>query len=144
MDVDDITETTPQKRPYQKKLDLNSNKEARESLCRVTRMYYNGKICDTAYRNLVYGLSKLLEYDKYALESEMEKRLDALEQAINGAGNTAIDSKDIDNPYAESLKKRLAETEQVKSNIEQRLLEAEKEVKTLRAELSFYAEAAID
>jgi len=134
VEIEDTEKATPRK----KRLGLKTNKQARDSLSKIMRLYYNGGIEDTKFRNLVYAYSKLLEHDKYMFESEMSKRLDAMEQAITGTGKTTIDNKDIDNPYAADLKKRLAETEQVKSSIEQRLLETEKEMKQLKAQLSYY------
>ena len=132
MDIDNIDKVTPSKQ-RKKRLGLDNNKLARASLCKLIRAYYNNELTDTKFKGLVYGMGKLLEYDKYALETEMTKRLDALEQSLKGVGNTTIDQNELDNPYTTDLKKRLAETEQIKSSIEQRLLETEKELKLLRS-----------
>jgi len=116
-----------------KRLVLKNNKSARESLCKLMRAYYSNLIPSVKFRDLIYAFSKLLEYDKHAFESEMTKRLDAIEQALRGIGNTIIDPKDIDSPYAEDLKKRIAEAEQVKYNMEKKLMETECELKILRS-----------
>jgi len=131
MGIADNEKKTPPKR----RLPLDNSKLARASLARLIRSFYNNELGEGKFKALVYGMGKLLEYDKYALESEMTKRLDALEQALKGTGHTTIAPTELDNPYTTDLKQRLAETEQLKSNIEQRLLETEKELKLLRSQL---------
>ena len=131
MGIADSEEKTPPKR----RLPLDNSKLAMASLARLIRSFYNNELAEGKFKALVYGMGKLLEYDKYALESEMTKRLDALEQAVKGTGNTVIAPNELDNPYTTDLKQRLAETEQVKSSIEQRLLETERELKLLRSQI---------
>ena len=75
----------------------------------------------------LYG--KAVDYN----EMEYGKRIEQLEAIIKGTGKTVIDPSELDSPYTAELRQRLAETEQVKSDIEQRLLETENELKLLRS-----------
>jgi len=128
MAIDDNKKKTP------KRLNLKEGKHTRSSLCMLMRSYYNDGLSSTKFRDLVYSYSKLLEHDKHALETETTKRLDALERLIKGEGETVIDSKELNSPYAMDLKKKLIETEQLKRNLEDRLIEVERELKLIKSE----------
>ena len=131
MAIDDIEEKTPSK----KRLNLKDTAAARGSLCALMRQYHNDEIDHTKFKNMIYGYSKLLEYDKHKHETELDKRIEALEVIVKGTGKTVIDPAELSNPYTHELLQRLAETEQVKSSIEQRLLETENELKLLRSRI---------
>jgi len=130
MSIDNNEKSTP------KRLNLKNNKVSRESFARIMRLYWNNDIGDTKFKNLVYSFSKLLEYDKHAFDTEITKRLDALELRLNGGSSTIIDAKELDNPYTADLKRRLAETEQLKSNLQQRLIEMDQELKQIKAQMN--------
>jgi len=62
---------------------LNTLENSRKSLARILRLYAQGKIEDAAYfRNLVYGLSHLLNYWKVEHDLEFEKRLEEIEAKL--------------------------------------------------------------
>jgi hypothetical protein len=97
------------KKTAKKRLSLGDMKAARASLCKLMRLYNNNGIDPAPFRNQVYSFNTLLAYDKQIQETELNKRIEALEQLVKGEGNTLVDSDEIDNPYAESLRKQLAE-----------------------------------
>ena len=129
MDQADTTESNPKKQRF----GLETNKAARSSLCRIMRERRNKEIDSATFRDLVYGFNTLLSHDKHRHEIELDKRIEVLEQIIKGTGKTVIDPAELSNPYTHELLQRLAETEQIKSSIEQRLLETENELKLLRS-----------
>jgi hypothetical protein len=126
-------ENTEKEKTKKKRLSLGDVRAARASLCKLMRQYYNKEIDHATFRNKVYSFNTLLAYDKQITENDLNKRIDLLEQVLKGTGHTTVDPAELENPYTADLKKRLAESEQVKSGIEQRLLETEKELKLLRS-----------
>ena len=124
-----------EKEKPKKRLSLGDIKASRASLCKLMRAYYNGAIDHATFRNTVYSFNALLGQDKHINEMDINKRLDTLERLIKGEGGTVIDSKELNNPYALDLKKKLTETEQLKRNLEDRLLEVERELKRIKAEV---------
>lgn len=131
MGIDDIEKKIPQK----KRLNLKDTAAARGSLCALMRQYHNKQIDHTTFKNMIYGYSKLLEYFKHHHEIELDKRIEALEAVIKGTGQTMIDPSELNSPYNADLKKRLAEAERIKSDMELRLLEMDKELKLLKSKL---------
>jgi len=125
---------TENKTPSKKRLSLGDSKgdKARETLCKLMRARYNNQIDSATFRDLVYGFNTLLAKDKNIQDSERDKRIEKLEQLIKGDGVTQITEKEIDNPYAQSLKKQLSEMEKIKNEIEKRLMEANREIKSLK------------
>jgi hypothetical protein len=112
--------STENDKTKKKRLSLGDIKAARASLCAIMRARYNGAIDSPLSRDLVYGFSKLLGQDKHNLENE---RIEQLEQLVKGSGNTLIDNKDIDSPYAADLRKQLAEAQDKISGLMDQLLE---------------------
>ena len=69
--------------PLDMKLQLNSVKNTRNSMARVTREYTGGKIDHVTFRNLVYMFSQLTNIHRLEKDIEIEKRLKDLENKIN-------------------------------------------------------------
>jgi len=126
---DNLEKTKPKKR-----LSLNDIKSTRASLCKFMRAYYNGAIDHATFRNTVYSFNALLGQDKHINEIDVNKRIDALERLVKGEGETVIDSKELNSPYALDLKKQLKEMEIQKRNTELKLLLVETELKQIKAE----------
>ena len=57
--------------------------EARQQLSRIIKAYFNGELDATLYRNLVYGFSHLLAFQRAELDMDIEKRLEAIEEKLN-------------------------------------------------------------
>ena len=67
---------------FRGRLLLGKHDNARKSLARLTREYAAGNLDGAMYRNLVYGFSVMLNYYKHETETEILKRLEALEQQL--------------------------------------------------------------
>ena len=52
--------------------NLTTPAKARKRLARLLSMQYKGEIEPTVFKNLVYGLSKLLEYFKFEKDLQIE------------------------------------------------------------------------
>jgi hypothetical protein len=63
---------------------LERSESARHSFARVIRAYAKGKIDRETYRDLVYGLSAYMSALKLARDDDLEARIGALEERING------------------------------------------------------------
>jgi hypothetical protein len=61
---------------------MNRIPEARMQMTRLIKAYYLGEIEPVTFRNLVYGLSTLLAFQRAELDQELEKRLDAIEEKL--------------------------------------------------------------
>jgi hypothetical protein len=61
---------------------LDRINEARNQLSRIIRSYSRGDLDRVKYRDLVYGLSALLAFQRAELDQELEKRLDAIEEKL--------------------------------------------------------------
>jgi hypothetical protein len=59
--------------PLDIKLQLNTIKNSRNTLGRLIRLYADGKITHTMFRNLVYSFSHLIGFFKYDLDEEISK-----------------------------------------------------------------------
>jgi hypothetical protein len=89
---------------------LKTAQNVRTTLARLFRLRYNEVIDSAKCRDLVYIARGMLEHDKHLVEVENGKRLDAIERQLCGdKGETIIDSAQIDNPYAQSLRKQVDE-----------------------------------
>ena len=64
------------------RLPMKDHAAARRSLARVIRMRFAGEIDTKRYRDLVYGLSTLLSYFRLDIDCEYERRLEAIETAL--------------------------------------------------------------
>jgi hypothetical protein len=103
MDIDNIEKVTPKK----KRLNLKDSATARKTLCTIMRLYHNDQIDHTKFRNLVYAFSKLLEHDRFMNDCAVNSRLETLEHLIQGEGQTIVDPKELDSPYAVNLREQL-------------------------------------
>jgi hypothetical protein len=83
----------------EKRLALNDYKAARHSLARIIRMRFRGELESDVYRDMVYGLHCMLGFDKLQKETELEKRLNAIEQQRSGV----LDTFDIDRKLRAAL-----------------------------------------
>jgi hypothetical protein len=70
---------------HSRKLRLNTHVGARRTLARLLREYDNGAMESEKFRDLVYGLSKLLDYFRLERELEIEHRLEAIERRLDEA-----------------------------------------------------------
>ena len=127
---DDQTPSTPNKR-----LALKNNAAARESLCKIMRQYYNKEIDHTTFRNMVYGYSVLLGHDKHLTETDINKKIELLESYVKGEGQTVVDGRDIDNPYAQDLKRQLSNEQRINAELQNEILKIKKQLSETRAEI---------
>jgi hypothetical protein len=67
-----------------KVMRLNTIENSRRTLASIIREFHKGKIDETTFRALVYGMSKLLEYFRIEKELQIEERLDAIEDRLEG------------------------------------------------------------
>lgn len=84
--VEDTTKGNDKNRypaPIKMKLQLNTVKNVRNSMARVTREYMIGGIDHVTFRNLVYMFSQLIAVHRLEKDIELEKRLSELEAKIN-------------------------------------------------------------
>jgi hypothetical protein len=102
---------------------LKTAQNVRTTLARLFRLRYNEVIDSAKCRDLVYIARGMLEHDRYLLEAETNKRLDALEQLVKGEGNTNVLPADVDNEYSVSLRRQLAAAEGKISDLTNKLLE---------------------
>ena len=63
---------------------LNTAENTRKTLAKLLREYGRDEIKSMKLRDLIYGISKLLEYFKFEKDAELEKRIEKLEEKING------------------------------------------------------------
>lgn len=80
MNNDSIQKIAP--RPIAFDLRLGNLRSARSTFARIIRGYGRGEIAEDVYRSAIYGLSGLLAYLKTDQEIELERRLEAIEQAL--------------------------------------------------------------
>lgn len=66
--------------PFQ--LRLGSVKACRQSMTRVIREYAKGRVDESLYRALIWGLSQLITYWKLEHDLQIEKRIDELERLM--------------------------------------------------------------
>jgi len=112
-----------------KRLTLTDSKAVRASLCKLARQYHNNQIPDTKIRNLTYILNSILQADKLiSIETELTNKFNQLERLVNGQGGTVIDSKDIDSPYAQNLKKQLDNERKITENLQADILELKRQM----------------
>ena len=64
------------------RINTKSHNTARLSLGRLIRAYQKGEMESQMFRDLTYGMNTLLSYFKHAADLEIEKRLDAIEDAL--------------------------------------------------------------
>ena len=118
-----------------KRLTLTDSKSVRAALCKLARQYHNGQIPDVKIRNLTYVLNSILGADKFInVESELTNKFDQLERLVNGQGGTVIDPKDIDSPYAQNLKKQLANEQRINADLNNEILKIKRELAGIRTE----------
>jgi hypothetical protein len=131
MGIEDSEETKGAK----KRLILNDPKAVRASLCKLARQYLNGEIPDSKIRNLIYNLNSILGADKFInIETELNTKFEQLERMVNGEGGTVIDPKQIDNPYAQSLKKQLENEQKINEDLQADILNMKRQLAGVRAE----------
>lgn len=63
-------------------LRLKTHGDARRTLARLLREYDRDEIEAIKFRNLIYALSKLLEFFKHAQNVEVEQRIERIEQML--------------------------------------------------------------
>ena len=67
-----------------KRLGMRDHNAARLTLARLIRSYHRGEMESQTFRDLVYGFNTLLSYFKHAADLDIEKRLEAIENALSG------------------------------------------------------------
>lgn len=74
----------PPKKDCMKQLRrIDSIPHAKQQLTRIIKAYFKGELKPEVYRNLIYGMSHLLSFQKAELDQEIEKRLDAIEEKLH-------------------------------------------------------------
>jgi hypothetical protein len=124
---------TGKEKPIKRRLSLNDSGAVRTSLCKLIRQRYNNSIDTALFRDLVYAINVLLGYDKHIIETDMNKRIELLENYIKGEGGTVIDGGDIDNPYAADLRKQLANEARINSELSGEILSLKRKLADNRA-----------
>ncbi|MDA8409465.1 MAG: hypothetical protein M0001_03625 [Treponema sp.] len=72
IELADVKRKTP-------RLSLDTPLNARKALGRLIRLRYQGKIESEMFRDIVYGFSSLINYDKLLADLRIEERLTAIE-----------------------------------------------------------------
>jgi len=124
---------TEKEKPKKRRLTLHDTAAVRNSLCRLMRLRYNGQIDSALFRDLCYSFNVLLGIDKHILESDLNKRIEQLEQLVRGEGGTVIDSKEIESPYAQNLKRQLANESKINSDLNNEILNLKRQLAKSRA-----------
>lgn len=70
------------RKPGPPRIALDSTAAARRSLARLARMRFRGELDSETYRDLIYGLSALLAFDRHLADLRMEERLAAVEEML--------------------------------------------------------------
>jgi len=118
-----------------KRMSLGNPKAVRAALCKLAREYRNGSIPDSKIRNLIYNLNSILAADKFInLETELTNKYEQLEKLVNSSGcGTVIDSKELDSPYAQDLKKQLQSEQSINTELNNQLLEMKRQLASIRS-----------
>ena len=66
------------------RLGMKDHRSARLTLGRLIRQYHAGELESQTFRDLVYGFNTMLSYFKHAADLDIEKRLEAIENALSG------------------------------------------------------------
>lgn len=64
------------------RLTLNSIENSRKTIGRLLRKYYYGQLDESTFRTLIYGLSHYLSYLKLEMETDLERRIEAIEDVL--------------------------------------------------------------
>jgi hypothetical protein len=119
----------------QKRLTLSDSRAVRSALCKLARLYHNGQIPDVKIRNLTYVLNSILAADKIInIETDLTNKFEQLERLVNGQGGTVIDPKEIDNPYAQNLKKQLENERKVTADLQSAILDMKRRLAGIQAD----------
>ena len=118
-----MTDTTKKEFAYPQRLALKTTKSVRQTLCRLIRLRFTDTINATIYRDLLYGINILLSLDKHLHETDLDKRIEQLEQLVKGEGKTLIGNREIDSPYAADLRRQLITANEKINELTEKLLE---------------------
>ena len=130
MDIEDTEKTGRAK----KRLTLTDSRAVRSSLCKLARKYLNGEISDVKIRNLTYVLNSILQADRLInVETDLTKKFEQLEQLVRGEGGTMVDPKELENPYAQNLKKQLVNEQKVNAQLNEEILKIKRQLVEIRA-----------
>jgi hypothetical protein len=73
----------------EKRLLLNTAKNAKKSLARLIREYYTAEDPDIPrFRSVAYAIRLLLDFFAYEREGELQERLDRIEEAMRAKENS--------------------------------------------------------
>ena len=129
-------ENTKKTRRTKKRLILTDSRAVRNSLCILARQYLNNEIPDIKIRNLIYSLNSILQADRIInVETELTSKFEQLERLISGEGGTVIDAKQIENPYAQSLKKQLTNEQRINEELNNEILNIKRQLAETREEI---------
>ena len=133
-----MCETSSEKKSIAKKrLSLGNSKQVRAALCKLARQYHNGEIADTKVRNMTYIFNSILSADKFInVETELTNKFENLERLVNGSGRTIIDNKELESPYAASLKEQLGNEQKITAELNSEILELKRQLARQRTESS--------
>jgi hypothetical protein len=128
-------EDTEKPKQAKKRLTLTDLKSVRAALCKMARQYHNGEIPDSKIRNLTYVLNSILGADKLInVETELTSKFEQLERLVSGQGGTVIDPKQIDNPYAQDLKRQLENERKISADLQATLLDMKRQLAGIGAD----------
>ena len=131
MGVEDTGKTEHAK----KRMTLTDSKAVRACLCKIAREYRNGEIPDSKIRNIIYNLNSILQADKLiSIETELTSKYEQLERLMKGEGGTVIDPKEIDNPYAQNLKKQLVSEQRINTELQNDILELKRQLAGIKTD----------
>ena len=83
MSENDLADTPLHQAPApRRRLGMKDHRAARLSLARLIRLRYSGVLSTELFRDLVYGMSLLLQFFKHASDLEIERRLDEIERLL--------------------------------------------------------------
>jgi hypothetical protein len=76
-----------------------------------------------------------LGHDKHIVETDMNKKIELLESYVKGEGQTVIGGNDIDNPYAQDLKRQLVNEQRINTELQNELMNIKRQLSETRAEI---------
>jgi hypothetical protein len=124
--------TEDKKKPVS--FQLRTPKNVRTTLSRLFRLRFIGTIDKEMFRDLVYAARVMVEIDKHLYETELNKRIETLEQLVRGEGGTVVDNKDLASPFAQALKKQLSSEARINADLNNEILSLKRQLAEKRAE----------
>lgn len=112
---------------------LRTPKNVRTTLSRLFRLRFAGTIDAVTCRDLVAITRAMTEIDRHLHDVQLSSRIEQLEKLVKGEGGTAVDPKELDTPYARSLKQQLASESRINSDLNAEILSLKRRLAENRA-----------